>query len=110
MSFDTEDILGEFAESSGMGRELFRAEHGYLHGGFADRRAVKTAWMKDWYRRNIELARLRNRAWYAATMADPAKKADFVERHRAAQKRYHSKPEVKARRAAAERAKRKANR
>lgn len=95
MSFDAEDVLGEFAEASGMGRELFRAELGYVHGGFPSRRAVKTAWMNDWYRRNIDAARARNRTRYAATRADPARWAAFKERHYAAVKRYRAKHKAK---------------
>ena len=101
MSFDSADILEEFAAASGMGRWLALTRvlerDCFRVGGWADRRAVKTAWMRDWRLRNLDAARAKERARYATLKADPEKYAAFCERHLAAIKRYRAKPEVKKR-------------
>jgi hypothetical protein len=117
--FDPREILEEFEEAAGRGREWFAADsfrvcrtslrpRGLGRKGYAPTlrddpdvfRAYKARWMREWRQRHPDEARTKDRTRYARQMADPTQCQQRRQRDAEAQRRRRNTPEGRARSAA----------
>ncbi len=106
MSFDTEDILGELAESTGKGREWFGADgYGFRRLGRVQNddllRLANALWMKRWRQREPEKARAADRAKYQAEKASQERWARRRKRWMRANRKKRADPAKRQREAEA---------